>query len=113
METNTEKNCEGAHSCKITHPDKTGSPLNKTFSEDSCPDCGSRDLRFGSRDVCEGDYYVCKDCGLRIKYPLNYCRKFIAPVLDADTLQAAIAGTPFPDSEPFDPERCVRDLVGS
>lgn len=47
-----------------------------------CQDCGSRNLKFGSRDPCEGDYYWCDDCGNGpILFPLNYRRKFIQPVL--------------------------------
>jgi predicted RNA-binding Zn-ribbon protein involved in translation (DUF1610 family) len=43
-------------------------PLNKNISE--CPECGGS-LRFGSRDLSEGDYYWCSVCGYGpIRYPL-------------------------------------------
>jgi len=39
----------------------------------SCPDCGCPDLRFGSRDPCEGDYYWCRHCGFGpIRFPLYH-----------------------------------------
>lgn len=56
-----------------------------------CQDCGSSNLKFGSRDPCEGDYYWCDDCGNGpILFPLNYRRKFIQPVIDADAANEAI-----------------------
>ncbi len=113
MATKTEKNCEGCTVCDCATLNKNATPLNKTFSEDCCPECGSPDLAYRSRDPCEGDYYKCLKCGCRILFPLNYCRKFIAPVCDADSIQAEIAKSPFPDAKPFDPEACMRDLVGS
>ena len=39
-------------------------------SLDECPECGGP-LRFGSRDLAEGDYFWCSVCGYGpIKYPL-------------------------------------------
>lgn len=50
-----------------------------------CPECYSRDIRFGSRDPCEGDYYWCHSCGYGpILFPLDYRRKFCAPVIGAE-----------------------------
>lgn len=60
--------------------------------EDHCPECGSTYLQFGSRDPLEGDWYWCETCGCGpILYPLHYRRKFIAPVLDADEVNKALA----------------------
>ena len=62
-----------------------------TEHQDKCPECGSMDLRFGSRDPCEGDYYVCRTCGYGpILFPLNYRRKFIAPIIDAEESNRAL-----------------------
>ena len=62
-----------------------------TDNQDKCPECGSTDLRFGSRDPCEGDWYWCQHCKAGpILFPLNYRRKFIAPVIDAETANEAL-----------------------
>jgi hypothetical protein len=89
-----------------------------------CPSCGSSDLRFGSRDPCEGDYYWCGKCGAGpILYPLHYRVKFSKPTLiDADTAAAAagirgraaaLDATLFRDREPFDAGKFVSHIVGS
>lgn len=92
-------------------------------SEGRCPDCGSLDLRFGSRDSFEGDYYWCRACGAGpIRFPLYHTMPRNRSIIDADTEQAAasmrkstaaIADTPFGDTEPFDAGKFVTDLVGS
>jgi hypothetical protein len=62
-----------------------------TDNQDKCPECGSMDIRFGSRNPCEGDYYACRSCGYGpILFPLNYRRKFIAPIIDSDDANAAL-----------------------
>ena len=87
-----------------------------------CPDCGAR-LVFGSRDPCEGDYYVCSaGCGAdHILFPLNHQMPRLS-LIDAQTAQAAmgirgaaaaIRGTIFTDTEPFDAKKAVSDIVGS
>ena len=70
-------------------------------------------------------------CGLMVEamdagHTVGSCAHFrfgaITPILDSETLQAgtgirgaaaAIQNTMFADREPFDPEHCVRDRVGS
>ena len=62
-------------------------PQEKTV----CPECGSANLVFGSRDPCEGDWYWCEDCGNGpILFPLHYTRKFIQPVIDAEESNRAL-----------------------
>jgi ssDNA-binding Zn-finger/Zn-ribbon topoisomerase 1 len=62
-----------------------------TEHQDKCPECGSMDIRFRTRDSKKGDYYGCRTCGYGpILFPLNYRRKFIAPVIDAETANDAL-----------------------
>lgn len=92
-------------------------------TEGRCPDCGSLNLKFGSRDSFEGDYYWCRACGAGpIRFPLYHTMPLKRSIIDADTEQAAatmrrsaaaIADTPFADRTPFDPARFISDLVGS
>ncbi len=98
----------------------------------NCPDCGSHDLKFGSRDPREGDYYWCQSCGCGpIQFPLYHqmpakispkLSRHINSLIDADLAEeargiraraAAIQSTVFADATPFDAERAVQDLVGS
>jgi DNA-directed RNA polymerase subunit RPC12/RpoP len=52
---------------------------------DTCPECGSEFLRFGSEDPQEGTYFWCDACGCGpILYPLGYRKKFIAPIINAE-----------------------------
>ncbi len=89
-----------------------------------CPDCGAK-LAFGSRDPCEGDYYVCSArCGAdHILFPLYHkVPGARISLIDADIEQAArvqrgaaaaIDSTIFADAKPFDPEQFVTDVIGS
>jgi hypothetical protein len=64
----TEKNEEGGSPRKVTRPIITETPVKKTFSH--CPECQG-ELRFGSRDLAEGDYWWCSVCGYGpILFPL-------------------------------------------
>jgi len=63
-----------------------------TEHQDKCPECGSMDLRFGSRDPLEGDFYWCRTCkNGPILFPLMYRRKFIQPeIIDAEESNKAL-----------------------
>jgi hypothetical protein len=65
-----------------------GRDTTKTFTR--CPVCGG-ELRFGSRDPCEGDWYWCIACGDGpISFPLYGGPKpvkKVAAVINADKVQ--------------------------
>jgi hypothetical protein len=68
MEAKSEKNDKGGIPGKVTRPVISEVSANKILS--ACPECYG-ELRFGSRDPCEGDYWFCSVCGYGpILFPL-------------------------------------------
>lgn len=75
-----------------TSPLPNVSDVSEEKGFDVCPTCGNPNIRFGSRDPCEGDYYWCNSCGEGpILFPLYYKRKFNAPIIDSEEANSAIA----------------------
>ena len=87
MQTSTEKNDKGGIPGKVTRPIIIAPIETKTLSQ--CPECHG-DLRYGSRDLAEGDYYWCSVCGYGpIKYPL-FSGPAIKPITDVRELLGII-----------------------
>ncbi len=121
-ETATENGGAGAHQPTSTGTARAPKEVSKSEHMNVCP-CGG-DLRFGSRDPCEGDYYWCCICYAGpILFPLGTGPRNLKPaIVDADALQAlqsirgaatAIQNTLLVDIELFDPAQFARDLVAS